>query len=63
MFMTRLGAQSKCVVTGDQTQIDLPTNKRSGLVEALQVLRDIEGISFCHFSERALPCHAWFSRT
>ncbi|MDB6173149.1 MAG: ybeZ [Chthoniobacteraceae bacterium] len=57
MFLTRLGAESKCVVTGDQTQIDLPSNKRSGLIEALQALRDVEGISFCHFAERDVIRH------
>ncbi len=51
MFLTRMGAESKCVITGDQTQIDLPTNKRSGLVESLHALRDVEAISFCHFGE------------
>ena len=39
MFLTRLGAESKCVVTGDHTQIDLPANKRSGLIEAIQALQ------------------------
>lgn len=57
MFLTRLGTESKCVITGDQTQIDLPTNKRSGLIEALQALRGVEGISFCHFSERDVIRH------
>ena len=57
MFLTRLGAESKCVITGDQTQIDLPTNKRSGLVEALQALRDVAGIAFCHFEERDVIRH------
>ncbi len=57
MFLTRLGAESKCVITGDQTQIDLPANKRSGLVEALQALRDVDGISFCHFAEADVIRH------
>ena len=51
MFLTRLGAQSKCVVTGDYTQIDLPGNKRSGLIEALKALKDVPGIAFCCFEE------------
>ena len=57
MFLTRLGSESKCVVTGDHTQIDLPSNKRSGLVEALQALRDVDGIAFCHFGERDVIRH------
>lgn len=51
MFLTRLGADSKCVVTGDHTQIDLPANKRSGLVEAIQALRGVDGIDFVYFNE------------
>ncbi len=57
MFLTRLGADSKAVITGDQTQIDLPANKRSGLVEALQALREVEGIEFCHFGESDVVRH------
>ncbi len=57
MFLTRLGSESKCVVTGDVTQIDLPSNKRSGLVEALQALGRIDGIAFCHFTERDVIRH------
>jgi phosphate starvation-inducible PhoH-like protein len=57
MFLTRLGAESKCVVTGDQTQIDLPRNKRSGLVEALEALKAVEGIAFCRFEERDVIRH------
>jgi phosphate starvation-inducible PhoH-like protein len=51
MFLTRLGFESKAVITGDVTQIDLPENRRSGLTEAAHILRGIEGISFCHFTE------------
>jgi phosphate starvation-inducible PhoH-like protein len=51
MFLTRLGSESKAVITGDPTQIDLPNNKRSGLIEALQALRNVDGISFCRFEE------------
>ena len=57
MFLTRLGAESKAVITGDQTQIDLPTNKRSGLIEALQALREVEGVAFCHFGEADVIRH------
>jgi len=51
MFLTRLGFESKAVITGDVTQIDLPDNRRSGLREAESLLRGIEGISFCTFTD------------
>jgi len=51
MFLTRLGFESKAVVTGDVTQIDLPDRRRSGLTEAETLLKDVEGISICHFTE------------
>ncbi len=51
MFLTRLGYGSKAVVTGDVTQVDLPSGRGSGLVEVQKVLRGVEGVSFCHFSE------------
>jgi phosphate starvation-inducible PhoH-like protein len=51
MFLTRLGNQSKAVITGDLTQIDLPNPKKSGLYEALRVLDGVEGIRFCHFED------------
>ncbi len=57
MFLTRLGFDSRAVVTGDITQIDLPAEKRSGLVEALDVLRDVEGIGFMHFTEHDVVRH------
>ncbi|HEV7402386.1 MAG TPA: PhoH family protein [Chthoniobacteraceae bacterium] len=57
MFLTRLGAGAKCVVTGDPTQIDLPGNKRSGLIEAVQALRDVEGIHFVTFAEEDVIRH------
>jgi len=51
MFLTRLGYDSKAVVTGDVTQIDLPDRRRSGLTEAQHLLREVEGIAFCYFTE------------
>lgn len=57
MFLTRMGEGSKCVVTGDRTQIDLPANKRSGLVEAIQALKDVSGIGFSYFEERDVVRH------
>jgi phosphate starvation-inducible PhoH-like protein len=52
MFLTRLGFNSKAVVTGDITQIDLPGNKRSGLVEVLKILKHVEDISIMRFNEK-----------
>ena len=57
MFLTRLGFDSKAVITGDITQIDLPKEVKSGLVEALEVLRGIEGIAFVYFDERDVVRH------
>ncbi|HLW43236.1 MAG TPA: PhoH family protein, partial [Candidatus Acidoferrales bacterium] len=57
MFLTRLGFNSKAVITGDVTQIDLPTERRSGLVEALDVVGKIEGIAIIHFDERDVVRH------
>ena len=51
MFVTRLGNNSKAVITGDLTQTDLPNPKKSGLLEALNVLNGVEGIKFCHFDD------------
>ncbi|HJZ79670.1 MAG TPA: PhoH family protein [Pyrinomonadaceae bacterium] len=57
MFLTRIGFGSKAVITGDVTQIDLPTGKRSGLVEAERVLASIEGIEFVYFSDKDVVRH------
>ncbi len=57
MLLTRIGQNSKLVVTGDVTQIDLPSNKRSGLVEALQALKTVPGISMVYFNERDVVRH------
>ena len=51
MFLTRLGQDSKCVVTGDPSQVDLPHNRKSGLIEAMQALHGTEGIFFTKFDE------------
>lgn len=57
MFLTRMGTGSKVVVTGDVTQIDLPDKSRSGLVDALKVLKNVEGISMVYFSEKDVVRH------
>jgi phosphate starvation-inducible PhoH-like protein len=58
MFLTRLGFGSKAVITGDVTQIDLPTGRASGLVEAMKVIGHVEGIAFIHFDERDVVRHS-----
>jgi phosphate starvation-inducible protein PhoH and related proteins len=62
MFLTRLGHGSKAVVTGDPTQIDLPGSKRSGLLEALRVLRRVPGIGIVEFEKRDVVRHALVQR-
>jgi phosphate starvation-inducible PhoH-like protein len=62
MFVTRIGYNSKAVVTGDITQIDLPTGRRSGLIEAERVLARVEGIGFVHFNERDVVRHPLVQR-
>jgi phosphate starvation-inducible PhoH-like protein len=57
MFLTRLGNSSKSVITGDITQVDLPSGQRSGLAEARTLLRDIEGISFCELTDKDVVRH------
>jgi phosphate starvation-inducible PhoH-like protein len=62
MFLTRLGADSKCVVTGDATQVDLPRNKRSGLLEATDALDGVDGIAFHTFLEIDVVRHQLVQR-
>ncbi len=62
MFLTRMGFQSKAVITGDITQIDLPGNLRSGLVEALEILAGAEGIAFVRFTNRDVVRHRLVQR-
>src|SRR5215470_6913139 len=57
MFVTRLGFNSKAVITGDITQIDLPNARRSGLLEAIDVLKSVEGLAFVHFDEGDVVRH------
>lgn len=57
MFLTRLGFNSKAIITGDITQIDLPPATVSGLVQAQRVLEKVEGIKFCHFTEKDVVRH------
>jgi phosphate starvation-inducible PhoH-like protein len=62
MFLTRLGANSKAVITGDITQIDLPNPRKSGLVDAINVLDGVEGIHFCHFEDCDVVRHTLVQR-
>jgi phosphate starvation-inducible PhoH-like protein len=62
MFLTRLGFNSKAVVTGDLTQIDLPPQRKSGLVEAFHVLRGVEGVAILEFSRRDVVRHPLVQR-
>jgi phosphate starvation-inducible PhoH-like protein len=62
MVLTRQGFNSKMVVNGDITQIDLPNGKRSGLLDVIDVLRGVEGISFIHFDERDVVRHSLVQR-
>jgi phosphate starvation-inducible PhoH-like protein len=62
MVLTRQGFNSKMVVNGDITQIDLPNGRRSGLIDAMEVLKGVEGISFVPFDERDVVRHALVQR-
>ena len=62
MFLTRLGENSRMIVTGDPSQIDLPPGQKSGLVEALQILSAVEGISIVEFTSKDVVRHALVSR-
>ena len=57
MFLTRMGPDSKVIITGDRSQIDLPRNQKSGLIEALSVLRDVQGIGFIELNEKDVVRH------
>ena len=57
MFLTRLGNNSKAIITGDTTQIDLPTNVKSGLVEVVDLLKNIDGIGFAHLTSKDVVRH------
>jgi phosphate starvation-inducible PhoH-like protein len=62
MFLTRLGHSSRAIVTGDITQVDLPAGATSGLAEAVQLLRGIEGIAFCEFTDIDVVRHPLVQR-
>src|SRR6478672_9959737 len=62
MFLTRLGFNSKAVITGDVTQIDLPNARRSGLLEAAEVLKHVEGLTFAYFDDTDVVRHQLVQR-
>ncbi|WP_414528346.1 PhoH family protein [Nodularia chucula] len=62
MVLTRLGFRSRMVITGDTTQTDLPINQKSGLAVALQVLKNVEGIGFCEFTQKDVVRHPLVQR-
>ena len=62
MFLTRLGFGSKAVVTGDVTQTDLPTNRKSGLADAVTLLKDVDGIALCRFTDADVVRHPLVAR-
>ena len=62
MFLTRMGWNSKMIITGDMTQIDLPTHTKSGLKEALEILRDIEGIGVVELGQKDIVRHKLVTR-
>jgi phosphate starvation-inducible PhoH-like protein len=62
MFLTRLGYGSRAVITGDVTQIDLPSGKSSGLKEIQKVLKDVQGVSFCYFTPSDVVRHPLVQR-
>jgi phosphate starvation-inducible PhoH-like protein len=62
MLLTRLGFRSRMVVTGDMTQSDLPLQQKSGLITAFQILKHVEGIAFCEFSQKDVVRHPLVQR-
>ena len=62
MFLTRMGQNTKMIITGDLTQIDLPRNVKSGLKEAKEVLKDVKGIAFVEMDERDIVRHKLVTR-
>jgi phosphate starvation-inducible PhoH-like protein len=62
MVLTRLGSGSKMVVTGDITQTDLPSHQESGLMAATKILKDVEGIAFCQFTQADVVRHPLVQR-
>jgi phosphate starvation-inducible PhoH-like protein len=62
MFLTRMGWNTKMIITGDMTQIDLPRSQKSGLVEALEILRGVEGIGIVELNRKDIVRHKLVTR-
>ncbi len=62
MFLTRMGWNTKMIITGDMTQIDLPHAQKSGLKEAISILKDVEGISFVNLNQKDIVRHRLVTR-
>ena len=62
MFLTRMGMNTKMIVTGDMTQIDLPTSQTSGLVQAMKILKGVKGISFIELTKKDIVRHKLVTR-
>lgn len=62
MFLTRMGMNTKMIVTGDRTQIDLPPSQKSGLIEALRILKDVKGIAFIELNKQDIVRHKLVTR-
>ena len=62
MFLTRMGWNTKMIITGDRTQIDLPPSQRSGLVEAQRILHNVPGIAFVEMTKKDIVRHKLVSR-
>jgi phosphate starvation-inducible PhoH-like protein len=62
MFLTRMGWNTKMIITGDMTQIDLPRSQKSGLVEALEILRSVEGIGIVELNRKDIVRHKLVTR-
>ena len=62
MFLTRMGMNTKMIVTGDMTQIDLPSSQKSGLVQAMHILKNVKGISFIELNKNDIVRHKLVTR-
>ncbi len=62
MFLTRMGMNTKMIITGDMTQIDLPASQTSGLVQALRILKDVKGIGFIEMNKKDIVRHKLVTR-
>jgi phosphate starvation-inducible PhoH-like protein len=62
MFLTRMGWNTKMIVTGDTTQIDLPSSQKSGLIEAMSILKNVKGIEFINMNQKDIVRHKLVTR-